>query len=515
MGKDTFYITTPIYYVNASPHIGHAYATITADVIARFKRMWGYKVFFSTGTDEHGQKILESAKALNWTPQEHVDSYSQVFKDAWKRLHISYDDFIRTTEPRHEKVVKYIVERLYDKGDIYKGIYEGWYCIPCETFLQEDELKDGNCPNCGRPVIWNQEEDYFFRMSRYQGQLLNYIEENPDFVKPDTRRQELLNRIKLGIKDLCISRKGLTWGIPLPFDEGYSIYVWVDALINYLTVIGYPEDKERFETFWPAVHLVGKDIMWFHAAIWPAMLMALGVKPPRQVFVHGFWTVKQEKMSKSKGNVINPIEMADILKSKGFDEDISIDAVRYFLMREVPLGLDGEYSEESFIHRINSDLANDLGNLFFRSVGIINKYGEGIVPGEGVIEGDLLTMKEDIVSHLDSSMTSFEYTKVLAEIWAFINAINKYLDQQAPWTLIKDGKKEEFRDVMFNVFEGIRNIGILISPFMPAVSKYLLESLGLDPLTSLSKESLKGWGRLNSEWKIPGVKPLFPRIEVS
>jgi len=514
MVKDTFYITTPIYYVNASPHIGHAYATITADVIARFKKMWGYKVFFSTGTDEHGQKILESAKALNWSPQEHVNSYSQVFKDAWKKLHISYDDFIRTTEPRHEKVVKYIVTKLYEQGDIYKGIYEGWYCVPCETFLQEGELKNGNCPNCGRPVIWNQEEDYFFKMSKYQDRLLNYVEDNRDFVKPDTRRQELLNRIKLGIKDLCISRKGLSWGIPIPFAEGYSIYVWVDALINYLTVIGYPNDKERFETFWPATHLVGKDIMWFHAAIWPAILMALGVDLPRQVFVHGFWTVKQEKMSKSKGNVIDPIEMAKGLVSKGFDEDIAVDAVRYFLMREVPLGLDGEYSEESFIHRVNSDLANDLGNLFFRSVGIINKYGEGIIPQEGVVADELLAIKEGIISHLDISMTSFEYTKVITDIWMFINAINKYIDQQAPWALMREGKKGEFSDVMFNIFEGIRVVAILISPFMPMASKYLLENLGLGLDSSLKRDALKGWGRLKSDWKIPEVKPLFPRIEV-
>lgn len=514
MKQNTFYITTPIYYVNASPHIGHSYTTITADVIARFKRMWGYKVLFSTGTDEHGQKILESARSQNRDPKEHVDIYSQVFKDTWVKLHISYDDFIRTTEPRHEKVVKYIASKLYEQGDIYKGIYEGWYCIPCETFLQEDELVNGNCPNCGRPVIWNQEEDYFFRMSKYQDRLLRYVEENPNFVKPDTRRQELISRIKMGIRDLCISRKGLTWGIPLPFAEEYSIYVWVDALINYLTVVGYPEDTEKFETFWPAIHLVGKDIMWFHAAIWPAILMALGLEPPKQVFVHGFWTVKQEKMSKSKGNVIDPLVMAKSLVDKGFIEEIAVDAVRYFLMREVPLGLDGEYSDESFIHRVNSDLANDLGNLFFRSVGIITKYGEGIVPSSGSIESELVNIKDSIVKNLDELMTNFEYTKVLTSIWEFIGAVNKYLDQKAPWSLAREGNTEEFNSVMFNVFESMRNISILISPFMPKVSEYFLNSLGLDINSSLKKEALDGWGRLRSDWKIPEVKPLFPRIEV-
>lgn len=514
MKEGTFYITTPIYYVNASPHIGHSYTTITADVIARFKRMWGYKVLFSTGTDEHGQKILEAARAQNRDPKEHVDIYSQVFKDTWKKLHISYDDFIRTTEPRHEKVVKYIVNRLYEQGDIYKGIYEGWYCVPCETFLQEDELVGGNCPNCNRPVIWNQEEDYFFRMSEYQDRLLRHVEENPDFVKPDTRRQELISRIKAGIRDLCISRKGLSWGISLPFSEEYSIYVWVDALINYLTVVGYPEDVERFETYWPAVHLVGKDIMWFHAAIWPAMLMALGVEPPRQVFVHGFWTVKQEKMSKSKGNVIDPLVMAKSLVDKGFAEDIAVDAVRYFLMREVPLGLDGEYSDENFIHRVNSDLANDLGNLFFRSVGIITRYGDGIIPGSGTVDGELLNVKDSIVKNLDGLMTNFEYTKVLTGIWEFIGAVNKYLDQKAPWSLAKEGKREEFDSVMFNVFESIRNISILISPFMPEVSRYLLSSLGLDVESSTRKEALESWGKLKPGWKIPEVSPLFPRIEV-
>lgn len=514
MKENTFYITTPIYYVNASPHIGHSYTTITADVIARFKRMWGYNVLFSTGTDEHGQKILEAARSQNRDPQEHVDIYSQVFKDTWKKLHISYDDFIRTTEPRHEKVVRYIADKLYQQGDIYKGVYEGWYCIPCETFLQEEELVNGKCPNCGRPVIWNQEEDYFFRMSKYQDRLLRYIEENPDFVRPETRRQELISRIKLGIRDLCISRKGLVWGIPLPFAEGYSIYVWIDALINYLTVAGYPEDMERFETYWPAVHLVGKDIMWFHAAIWPAILMALGVNPPRQVFVHGFWTVKQEKMSKSKGNVIDPLTMAKGLVDKGFVEDIAIDAVRYFLMREVPLGLDGEYSDESFIHRVNSDLANDLGNLFFRSVGIITRYGEGIVPSSGVIEDRLLGIKDSIIQDLDELMTNFEYTKVLTSIWEFIGAVNKYLDQKAPWSLARENKKEDFDNVMFNVFESIRNIAILIYPFMPKVSESLLSSLGLDLNLSIKKDALDGWGKLRTNWKLPEVKPLFPRIEV-
>jgi methionyl-tRNA synthetase len=514
MKEGTFYVTTPIYYVNASPHIGHAYTTITADVISRFKRMWGYRVLFSTGTDEHGQKILESARAQNRDPKEHVDLYSQVFKDTWKKLHISYDEFIRTTEPRHERVVQYIVNKLYEQGDIYKGVYEGWYCVPCETFYQADELVGGNCPNCGRPVVWNKEEDYFFRMSKYGDKLLQHIENNPDFVQPPTRRQELLNRVKEGMRDLCISRKGLTWGIPIPFDKDYSIYVWVDALINYLTVAGYPEDKEKFETFWPAVHLVGKDILWFHAGIWPCILLALGVDVPKKVFAHGFWTVKKEKMSKSKGNIIDPIQMAESLVDKGFEWDIAVDAVRYFLMREVPLGLDGEYSDESFVHRVNSDLANDLGNLFFRSVGIINRYGDGIVPEKGEIEKELVSMKDSIVKNLDDAMTNFEYVRVLSDIWEFIGAVNKYLDQKAPWSLARDGKKEEFDSIMFNVFEAIRNIAILISPFMPKVSEYLLNSLGLDLGSSLKKEALDGWGKLRTDWKIPEVKPLFPRIEV-
>lgn len=510
MAKKNFYITTPIYYPSDRLHIGHAYCTTIADAVARFKRLAGYDVFFLTGSDEHGQKIQRKAHENKVTPIEYVDKIVASFQNLWQKLNISNNDFIRTTEVRHREVVQAIFQKIYDQGDIYKSEYEGWYCTPCETFWLERQLTDGKCPDCGRPVELVKEESYFFRMSKYQDRLLKYIEENPDFIQPVSRRNEMINFIKTGLEDLCVSRTTFDWGIPVPFDTKHVVYVWFDALTNYITAAGYLNDREKFAKYWPAdIHLVGKEIVRFHSIIWPVILMALDLPLPKQVYGHGWLVVEGDKMSKSKGNVIDPIGLID---------EFSADAIRYYLLREIALGMDGNFSREALIHRINADLANDLGNLLHRTLSMIGRFNAGVIeqPGDSeAIDHELSKLARDTGAVYEKSMEAMDITNAIKQVWVLIGRTNKYIDETAPWALAKDpAKKARLNTVMYNLAETLRIVAILISPFMPNTAPKIWQQLGITAdFNQVTLDDAQGWGRLSVGTKVAKPEPIFPRIE--
>lgn len=511
MTDKKFYITTPIYYVNDVPHIGHAYTTIAADVAARFKRLEGYEVFFLTGTDEHGQKVQEAAQNLKVDPQQHVDKLHQRFKELWVKLNISNSDFIRTTEERHKVLVCNILQTLFDKDEIYRDSYEGWYCTPCERFWTEKDLQEGDCPECRRKVEKIKEHNYFFRMGKYQEWLVDKIKSEPNFILPASRRNEVLGFLEKPLEDLCISRpkSRLPWGIPLPFDEEYVTYVWFDALINYISIHG-SLDEIRASGYWPADHnMVGKDILTTHAVYWSTMLKAIDLEPPKNIFAHGWWTVNGQKMSKSLHNVVEPNELAD---------QFGVDVIRYFLLREVPFGLDGDFSHKALIGRLNSDLANNLGNLLNRTVNMMKKYFNGTIPTpatpgdeDSVLEGKA----REVVDEVRRLYDELAFNKILQKIWELVDTTNQYIDKTGPWNLAKtDEGKERLKTVMYNAAESLRILGVLLFPFMPKSCESLMLQLGVEKtIEEQGMRSLDNWGSLPSDTKTQKAKQLFPRIE--
>ena len=509
---EKFYITTPIYYPSDKLHIGHSYCTVATDTMARYKRLRGYDVKFLTGTDEHGQKIERIAEKQGITPKQYVDKIVSGIKDLWKELDISYDHFIRTTDDYHVKSVQKIFKQLYDQGDIYKSEYEGWYCTPCESFYTDVQLVDGKCPDCGREVERLKEESYFFRLSKYQDRLIKYIEEHPEFIQPQTRQNEMINNfLKPGLEDLCVSRTSFNWGIPVTFDPKHIVYVWVDALTNYITALGYgSDDDSEFKKYWPAdVHVVGKEIVRFHTIIWPAMLMALDLPLPKQVFGHGWLIIDGGKMSKSKGNVVDPKVLVD---------RYGVDAIRYFLLREIAFGQDGNFTNEALIQRINSDLANDLGNLVSRTVGMIEKYFDGKIPAdreETEFDASLKDTAKAVTEKVDTLLDKMLFSDALTEIWTLIRRSNKYVDETQPWVLAKDdSQKAKLANVLYNLSEAIRIVSVLIQPFMPNTPKLIWKQLGVSEGEATAWDSAKTWGVLPADTVYTKGDVIFPRIDM-
>ncbi|HII4470895.1 TPA: methionine--tRNA ligase [Clostridium perfringens] len=509
MCKKPYYITTPIYYPSTNLHIGNTYTTVAADAIARFKRLTGHEVMFLTGTDEHGQKIERIANEKGITPKEHVDEIVAGIKDLWKMMNISYDKFIRTTDDYHVKAVQEIFKKLYDQGDIYKDSYEGLYCTPCESFWTETQLVNGNCPDCGRPVEKAKEEAYFFKMSKYADRLIQYIEEHPDFIQPESRKNEMLNNfLRPGLQDLCVSRTSFTWGIPVSFDEKHVIYVWIDALSNYITALGYgQENQELYKKFWPAdVHLIGKDILRFHTIYWPIMLMALGLELPKQVFGHGWLLVDGGKMSKSKGNVVDPVVLVNMFGA---------DAVRYYLLREIPFGSDGLFNNEIFIKKVNTDLANDLGNLLSRTIAMVYKYFDGVIQAPTCkedIDDELINLALSTPGKVEASIDALKIPEALESIWTLISRANKYIDETTPWILAKDEeKKERLGTVLYNLLETLRFVSVMISPFLTETSVKINDQLNTKVTTW---ESLKEFNGTVAGDKVVKGDVIFPRIDV-
>ncbi|MCU9615301.1 methionine--tRNA ligase [Caldibacillus lycopersici] len=511
--KKTFYLTTPIYYPSGNLHIGHAYTTVAADAMSRYKRMTGYDVMFLTGTDEHGQKIERKAQEKGITPQQYVDEIVSGIKELWDKLDISYNDFIRTTETRHKEIVEKIFAQLVEQGDIYLDEYEGWYCTPCESFFTERQLVDGNCPDCGRPVEKVKEESYFFKMSKYVDRLLQYYEENPEFIQPESRKNEMINNfIKPGLEDLAVSRTTFDWGIKVPGNPKHVIYVWIDALTNYITALGYgSDDDSKYKKYWPAdVHLVGKEIVRFHTIYWPIMLMALNLPLPKKVFAHGWLLMKDGKMSKSKGNVVDPVTLID---------RYGLDALRYYLLREVPFGADGVFTPEGFVERINFDLANDLGNLLNRTVAMISQYFGGTIPTykdtTSEYEKALVSANEEGVRQYEEAMEKMEFSVALTSVWQIISRANKFIDETMPWKLAKDEEnQEELASVLAHLAETLRRVAILLQPFLTATPKKMLAQLGLVDGEMSNWDSLSSFGQIPAGSKVEKGSPIFPRLDM-
>lgn len=512
MSKKTFYLTTPIYYPSDKLHIGHAYTTVAGDAMARYKRLLGFDVMYLTGTDEHGQKIERKAAEKGVSPQEFVDEVVKGIQDLWKKLDISYDDFIRTTEPRHKEIVQQIFEQLLKQGDIYLDEYEGLYCTPCESFYTERQLKEGNCPDCGREVEKVREKSYFFKMSKYADRLLKYYEDNPEFIQPESRKNEMINNfIKPGLEDLAVSRTSFEWGVKVPSDPKHVVYVWIDALSNYITALGYGTDhQEKYQTYWPAdVHLVGKEIVRFHTIYWPIMLMALDIPLPKKVFGHGWLLMKDGKMSKSKGNVVDPVPLID---------RYGLDAVRYYLLREVPFGSDGVFTPESFVERVNFDLANDLGNLLNRTVAMINKYFSGEIPAyvknATAYDKTLVSLVNETVTKVEEAMEGMEFSVALSAIWKLVSRTNKYIDETQPWLLAKaEENRRELGSVLYHLSESLRYVSILIQPFMTSAPKKIWKQLAISERET-TWDSMESFGGLQSGVKVAKGEPIFPRLDV-
>ena len=516
-----FYITTAIDYVNSSPHVGTAYEKIGADALARWKRLCGYNTFFLMGQDEHSTNVEKKAVALGLGPLDYCNKMEEEFRKVWAKLNVSFDDFIRTTSPIHKETVQKIFNRINSSGDIYKGTYKGWYCVSCEAYKKETELIDGKCPNHKSPPKWIEEENYFFKLTNYRDKLLNYVQKNPTFIMPNIRRNEILNVLQEGLDDISISRASTKWGVPIPQDESHVIYVWFDALINYLSGVGFEDNTNRFSTFWPAdVHVIGKDITRFHCIIWPAMLLSAGLPLPKTIFGHGFVYVKGQKMSKTLGTVIDPSNVAD---------KYGADALRYFLLREIAFDNDGDFTWEKLIERYNSDLANDLGNLLHRTLNMINKYQDGVItvtseaaePVDDNLKNCLLTLAEKV----EPLMENLAFHNALAVIWEQVNRVNRYIEETSPWTLSKNNKKSRLQTVLYNTIEAIRILATLLSPFIPTTSTKIWEQIGLNPAdmqtqknvdlikTSVTLDTAKRWDYIKTGTKVKKGEPLFPRID--